>query len=81
MKETNSLIRYLTLFCETKKISLAQWHRMKFSMSSQGACQRFLMKFHSFCISSFKTVVHKCTYCKKAMTQIRHSCEVRGNSL
>jgi len=39
------------------------------------------VKCYFSCTSSFKTVIDKCLYSQKAMTQIRRGCEVRGISL
>ena len=33
-----------------------------------GVCQRFSMTFYSLCASSWRAVVHRCTYCQKAVT-------------
>jgi len=57
---------------------LVWWHWLQFLMSPQSAHHRFLVKFYSSCISSLKTVGHKCAYCQKVMTWIRHDCGARG---
>lgn len=40
---------------------LVCWKSLQFLMSSQGAHERFLMKYFSSCTSFLKIIVHKCT--------------------
>ena len=70
-------MRCFSLFLWNKHIGLVQWQWLQLLVSSQGVCQRLLMEFYS-CSSFLRIFVHKCTYCQKAMTWIRHDCEVRN---
>ena len=49
-------------------------------MSFQSVHQRFFVKYYSSCTLSL-TIGHKYAYCQKAMTWIRHGCEVKAISL
>ena len=78
--ENKKLVGYLTSFLQNRCISLVQWKRVQFLLSSQGAHQRFLMKYYSSCASYLKIFSHKHTYCQKAMMWIRYDWEARDIS-
>jgi len=59
------LVACLTLSFWNWCISLFQWKWLQF-LSSQGAHQRFLVKFYSSHASSLTIIVYKCTYYQKS---------------